>query len=733
MRRLAVILSFFVSVLAYGQHPTLLLTAEGVEDMKSALGTVPQFDDAVASLIAEADAAVARPLCVPQPKDGGGGYSHEMHKLNYYDMYACGVAYQITGDSRYAEKVKEILFEYAEMYPGLGYHPLVLSPVPGKIFWQTLNESVWLVHTSVAYDCIYEYLSHKDRKYLEKNLFYPVANFIMDGTPDNPANNKVFNKMHNHGTWATSAVGMIAMVMGDDDLLDKALYGSDKTGENGGFIRQLDYLFSPDGYFTEGAYYQRYAIWPFVTFAQCIDHYRPELDIFAYRDSIILKAVDALVQMAYDGVFCRFNDALEKGYDAQELIYAVDIAYNADRSNRKLLSVARDYQKKVMVSDAGYAVARDIHDGLAEPVAFESRFFRDGGEGDEGGIAFIRSQREGLNSLVTFKATSHGLSHGHYDKLTYAYYDNGNEIITDYGASRFINIEAKYKGHYTRQNRSYAMTTVAHNTLVADEAQQFGGDIDVSSEYWPEIYCVDLADSALQIVSAVERNAYPGISIHRTLAYADIPFLEYPLIIDVMRADSDVEHRYDLPLHYNGHMISLSVPYRRAMDTMGTLGTANGYQHLWVEAEADGGEGITSYTWLTGNRMYTASTATTSGTDVFIARTGANDPDFNLRSEPVYILRENARKTHTFASCIETHGKYDLQVEQSANLVHSCRSVDILYDTDSYTIVRYGFAGGHYVIFCQSSEDNSKTSVHEVTLEDGSTVSWKGAVSLIFE
>ena len=30
--------------------------------------------------------------------------------------------------------------------------------------------------------------------------------------------------------------------------------------------RQICHLFSPDGYYTEGAYYQRYAIWPFVVF-----------------------------------------------------------------------------------------------------------------------------------------------------------------------------------------------------------------------------------------------------------------------------------------------------------------------------------------------------------------------------------------------------------------------------------------------------------------------------------
>ena len=729
MKRIFILLSLCVGIsLSAATHPVLLLTKKCVADMKESLGTVPKFDRSVEQLFAEADAALQKTLCIPEPKDGGGGYSHEMHKLNYYDMYACGVAYQLSGKKAYAEKVKEILYGYAEMYPHLGYHPLGLSKTPGRIFWQTLNETVWLVHTSVAYDCVYDYLSSKDRRHIEKNLFRPMAEFIMNGTPDYPQNNATFNKMHNHGTWATAAVGMIAIAMGDDDMLDKALYGSDKTGKNGGFVQQLDWLFSPDGYFTEGAYYLRYAIWPFVTFAQCINNYRPELKIFEYRDGIILKAVDALVQMAYDGVFLRFNDALQKDYNAQELIYAVNIAYNADKTNKMLLSVARDYQNKVLVSDAGYAVAKAVADGEAEDVRFSSVFYRDGGKGDEGGIAIMRSADPDLNSLVSLKATSHGLSHGHYDKLTFAYYDNGNEIITDYGASRFLNIEAKYKGHYTHQNKSYAMSTIAHNTLVVDEKSHFDGKIKVSSKYHSDIYHVDLDNPEFQVVAAKETNAAPGVEMFRCLAYAEIPFLEYPLIMDVLKADSDTPHQYDYPIHYNGHMINLSVPYDRAMDVMRPLGKANGYHHLWVEAQAKGGEQTTAYTWLTGNRMYSISTNTTPDTEVYLARIGANDPDFNLRNDPMYMLREKNASDHVFASCVETHGKYDLQVEQSANLVRSCKGVKV-YSNEDALVVKYSFINDNSVLFCVAFKDNSNDAEHIVEV-DGKPVKWTGPVSM---
>ncbi|MBQ9311167.1 MAG: heparinase II/III family protein [Bacteroidales bacterium] len=715
MKKLVVII--FASALSFSlaasshRHPCLLLSKDAVVQMKAVRGSVPLFDASLAEVIDNAERALEREINLPRPEHGGGGYSHETHKLNYFDMYNCGIAWQITGKRAYADRVKAMLTAYAELYPTLGYHPLNLSPVPGRIFWQTLNESVWLLHAAQAYDCIYDTLSSRERRHLESVLFRPYAEFIMNGTADNRANQRTFNNLNNHATWANAAVGMIAIVMGDDAMLRKALYGKDESGEVG-FMRQLDVLFSPDGYFTEGAYYQRYAIWPFMIFAQCLQHNRPDLGIFTYRDGILLKAVDTLLQMAYDGQFMHFNDALEKGYDAQELVSAVDIAYLADPSNKELLSVAADYQQKVLVSDAGFAVAKAIAEGQARPLKLRSCILHDGADGSEGAFVIMRSPREGENSALTFKATSHGLSHGHFDRLNFAYYDAGNEIVTDYGAARFLNIVAKYNGHYTHENNSYAKQTIAHNTLVVDAKSQFQAKMKDASDSHPEITACSLGGD-VQMVASREENAYPGVSMERWLFFADVPFLQFPLVMDLLRATSSESHCYDYPVHYLGHMIELSVPYSKALETMHRMGDASGYQHLWVEAEADAADGTTAYTWLTGYRMYSISTATAAGDKVFIARTGASDPDFNLRSEPAYILRHQAGPGSTlFASCLETHGKYDIKVEQSANLDRSCTAVEVTENSPSHISVRYSFKDGRAVLLdVDLSSDQIKYNV----------------------
>ena len=48
-------------------------------------------------------------------------------------------------------------------------------------------------------------------------------------------------------------------------------------------------------------------------------------------------------------------------------------------------------------------------------------------------------------------------------------YDGKNEILTDYGAARFVNIEQKLGGKYLPETESYSKQTISHNTVVVDE------------------------------------------------------------------------------------------------------------------------------------------------------------------------------------------------------------------------------------------------------------------------
>ncbi|MEL6876361.1 MAG: alginate lyase family protein, partial [Pseudomonadota bacterium] len=195
-------------------------------------------------------------VVVPFPKDPGGGYTHEQHKQNFKVIYQGGQLYKLTGEQKYADYVRDVLLAYARLYPTLGEHPARKnSQGSGRLFWQVLNDAMWMVDSIQGYEAIRSSLSDADRKNIDDNLFRKAAEFLSTGSA------VTFSKIHNHATWATAGVGMTGFVLGDKELVDIALLGLDKSGETG-FLRQSELLFSPDGYYTEGPYYQRFALKP---------------------------------------------------------------------------------------------------------------------------------------------------------------------------------------------------------------------------------------------------------------------------------------------------------------------------------------------------------------------------------------------------------------------------------------------------------------------------------------
>ena len=150
--------SKIADVVLDSSHPKLVLTKAGVASIRSVLGTVPVFDASLENTKKEVDAEIALGIDVPIPKDLSGGYTHEKHKCNFLMLQKAGVLFQILDDEKYANYVRDMLMAYAKLYPTLPVHPQTRSYARGKLFWQCLNDSNWLVYTAQAYDCVYEWL-----------------------------------------------------------------------------------------------------------------------------------------------------------------------------------------------------------------------------------------------------------------------------------------------------------------------------------------------------------------------------------------------------------------------------------------------------------------------------------------------------------------------------------------------------------------------------------------------
>ena len=411
-----------------------------------------------------------------------------------------GVAFQVTGEDRYAEKAREILLAYADQYLDYPLHTTRNEPKigGGRVGPQTLDESTWLIHMAQGADLVWNAMSDEDRSTLAERLFLPAARDVI-----------LPHKMgvHNIQCWKNSAVGLVGFLLGDADLIWDAIENPDS-----GYPTQIADGVAQDGAWWEGAwgyhFYTMSALWPLTEAARnCgIDLYgagframfdaplrfaMPDLTLPAFNDSdaVNLAGRASLYELGYARYgYPEYAGLLAAGNrrDDFALWFGEDVA--GDTADRTWTSVNHP--------ESGYAV-------LAR------------GEGRDA-------------TWLCLKYGPHGGGHGHPDKLSFVLYARGRQIAIDPGTARY--------GQPIQQ--SWYRTTFAHNTLVVDGESQraatgkllaFGssGDVDY--------------------VTADAGEIYDRVRFTRTVA-----LLSADLVVFLDRVQSSTEHTYEIAYHQLG-------------------------------------------------------------------------------------------------------------------------------------------------------------------------------------
>ncbi len=720
MLRLAVSFIFILSsVLSIGQkHPVTFFTGQEAAAVKKSIQAYPLLSQSYDEIKASVDAFIGEDVDVPFPKDPAGGYTHDKHKSNYTLMFNSGILYNLTGDVKYARLVKNMLLKYAVLNPTLKNHPEATSSSPGRIFWQALNDANWMVYAGMAYDLVYNSLSGAEKKLIEEGAFKPEVDFFTHDLKD------WFNKIHNHNVWASAGVGIIGIASNNQDYIDIALKGVNKDGKTG-FIAQMDNLFSPDGYYTEGPYYVRYAILPYMLFANAINNSDPSIKIFEHRNWILQKALlTCLQQTNTDGVFFPMNDAIKnKDYTTNEIVTSINIYFKVYGSDDGLLTIARK-QNRVMLNAGGTSIAAALAKdrNIATYYPYKSLENTDGIKGDEGGVSILRNGKDNDLTSLIFKYASQGMGHGHFDRLNINLFNKGNEILQDYGSARFVGVEQKYGGRYLPENSKFASQTIIHNTIVVDETSHFNGNWELGQQYHPEKNFSDLSNPDALVVSAKEDHAYKDVKLLRNVYLLKLPG-EKKVLVDIFHAQSETSHQYDLPFQYKGQFIQASFPYQSNSSKLETFGNKNGYQFLWKEAEALLADTLAQFTFQNANTFYTISSMIKDTANIFFTLSGANDPNFNLRREPSMVIRQQG-KDHVFVNVLEIHGNYDPKNEFSNNAYPGVKQIKLIYNDKNYSVAHI-LIDGKELRIAQCNTDFATGKEHKLQIQSES-IQWKG-------
>ena len=158
---------------------------------------------------------------------------------------------------------------------------------------------------------------------------------------------------------------------------------------------------------------------------------------------------------------------------------------------------------------------------------------------------------------------------------------------------------------------------------------------------------------------------------------------------------------------------------------MKPFGKKNGYQHLWLEATGKTDKPTANFTILNANRFYSIITLADTLTEFKLTRIGANDPNFNLRDTPCFLIRQPRVSNHTFVSVIEPHGLYDLTREVTEGYETNLSELTLIKDDEDFSAVKISLKKGQKFLFITANRDfdNSKT---RTIIINNKTISFTG-------
>jgi len=379
------------------------------------------------------------------------------HDRNANTARRCALTGLLTGDKRYLDRAKEILFAYAEVYrdhPPRGRQ----SATWGKLFYQALNESVWSLSMLWATECLHHAgrLDAAECDHLKEALFLPLADLVWGE----------WYFIHNIRMWHNAAIGCIGLAFDQRDLIRHAIHG------NMGFRQQLvDGYRWKDAFSCEGTLgYHGYGLTAVLFLAEAMQRrgYDP------YHDPHLLRAVLVPARMAQpDGTPPTLGD-MGRAKALPTRLYATAIGrYPANDEIREAAALAfsqwknggfrADWESSDWNDTSAYYFRSEVdwllnwdlipHGETVGAHGQDLSVFPDSG---------IAISRPDPGSYLLLKASARTGSHDHYDRLSFIWWEQGECWFDDAGTC--------YYSHPFHEG--WFKHTASHNTAVADGLRQ---------------------------------------------------------------------------------------------------------------------------------------------------------------------------------------------------------------------------------------------------------------------
>ncbi|MDZ4798422.1 MAG: heparinase II/III family protein [Bryobacteraceae bacterium] len=570
-------LAFLIGTIAVFAQPRLFVNDADVERIRTMAVTERWADAALATILRIADTFPQAHLTrfglktLELPPDGGQWYhwyvcpthgvrlaytAPNTHRCTVdnrtfsgwpYDQYIysnrnddlaasardLALAYRFTGRREYAVHAANILKMYADKYLTWRLHDKDnrTAASGARAFSQTLDESIWLIPMAWAYDLLSgtDVLTAEERSRIERDLLRAAVDTILR----NDAN------ISNWQSWHNAGIAAVGFALADNALITRAIDGKS------GFRFQMKNSVVGEGFWYEGAWgYHFYALDALVQTAEMAA--RNGIDLWTSEPNLA-NLFRAPLNLAFaDNNLPAFNDSGTLNLLSYDRLYEAAYARTQDPL---LLSVLG---KRTRGREAMMWGQEQLPESAA--IKLESNVFSDSG------FAVLRAATN--DHAVMMKFGPHGGGHGHYDKLGFVSFARGGPLAVDPGTQAY--------GAPT--HATWDQTTVAHNTLVLDEAQQAQSEGKLLFFQKEDGFVAASSDAG---------PAYRNAELQRTMLHT----ADYTLDIANARSTNDTNRTVDWVYHNYG---TLNVAL--AMEPWTGFGKSNGYQHLTRNTSRTTGE-----------------------------------------------------------------------------------------------------------------------------------------------
>lgn len=453
--------------LAHMDHPYIMHTKERWDDVRKKAKEVEWAKEAAAEYIEKADAWKVPPIDHGKISDRTNN-PYLYRSGTEHDYFGATVAYELTGDIKYAEKAALYIRQLAD--PENGY------PATKQVNQNNLvKEGAFFQYLAMGYDIIYDSgaLSDEDHENIEKS--FRIFHEIID-------QHITFGDT---GNWQVAElIGAIytGLAIQDMAVVNRFIEGP------GGFYDQLSNGVMADGWWYEcsigynawvsreftqlalamqpwGVDYQ-YASFPAtyskeynIPYADVeqrkLDYHGKPFQKWGTVEKPYVKITDMWNAMIpyidYSGVMFALNDSTENKFDNSDY----EVAYFAYRDPH-YASIIKNASK------------RDLLYGVAELPENTPELGQGSAYSNNVGVSMIRSKAEGKHPREKIQAVlkygTHGGYHGHFDRTSL------NSLMR-YGRS-FYNPEHIWYSYPNFMYAFFVQTSLPHNMVVVDMKQQ---------------------------------------------------------------------------------------------------------------------------------------------------------------------------------------------------------------------------------------------------------------------